>query len=60
MHITHHTLGTISRSGFTSSQHTDGSVSGIYSEQTQHRTKPSPTPSWRKPDPSQWRYPSQK
>lgn len=29
---------------------------GIYSEQSQNYPSPSPTPSWRKPDPSQWRY----
>lgn len=35
---------------------TSDRLSGFYSEQAQTSLSRSPTPSWRKPDPSQWRY----
>jgi hypothetical protein len=41
-------------------QHRSDDAAGIYSEQTQTRSKRSPTPSWRKPDPSQWWHESRR
>ena len=39
---------------FEGGQHRNVDTAGIYSEQAQIKPKSSPTPTWRKPDPSQW------
>lgn len=51
-----HTVRSLKTTDHTASQYRACDVSGIYSERSPYYSRPSPTPSWRKPDPSQWRY----